>query len=68
MPSIVISCCILSIHGYCRKIKRDRSRVNIAYQIMNREEQINETYMQNHFPIKYYLKNAKEACPICFDK
>ena len=57
MPSIVISCCILSIHGYCRKIKRDRSRVNIAYQIMNREEQINETYMQNHFPIKYYLKN-----------
>ena len=68
IPCIFICLCILCADGYYRKKNRDRARVHVAYQIMDREEQINYSYIQSNFPMRYYLSNIQETCPICFDK
>lgn len=68
VPCFVLCCCVLCLYSYYRRKISRRAQAQVHYQVMNRTEQINESYIEQQLPAKYFLLQEKVTCPICFDK
>lgn len=67
LPSIFVSCCFLCIYSYCKR-RYYQIRPELRYEVMNREEIANESFIDSVLPLKYYLLQTDEICPICFEQ
>ncbi|OMJ73469.1 hypothetical protein SteCoe_27832 [Stentor coeruleus] len=68
LPCVGICCCALCIYSFYRKKISRRIRPNVPYQVMNCTEHIDDSYIEEQIPAKYFLTKEKIICPICFDK
>lgn len=68
LPCVFICCCALCIYSFYRKKIVRRIRPNVPYQVMNCTEHIDDSYIEEQIPAKYFLTKEKIICPICFDK
>lgn len=66
LPSFGICLSLLWLHSYIKKKKQAES-LKLGYKTMIKSEPINESFIENFFPSKYYLEEKDEICPICFD-
>jgi len=66
LPCVFFSCCVLCIYSYCKR-RYYRTRPELRYQVMNRDEIANESFIDSVLPLKYYLVQTDEICPICFE-
>jgi hypothetical protein len=68
VPCFVLCCCVICLYSYYRRKISRRAQAQVHYQVMNRTEQINDSYIEQQLPTKYFLLQEKVICPICFDK
>lgn len=67
VPCIFVSLCGLCIYSYWKR-RSSIYRARVSYQIVSHSDLMNDSFVDNYFPIKYYLVNKDEVCPICFEQ
>ena len=67
VPCIVVSLCGLCLYSYLKR-RSSIYRARVSYQIVSHSDLMNDSFVDNYFPIKYYLINKDEVCPICFEQ
>lgn len=66
IPCIALSCCLLCIYSYCRR-RRNQISPQLRYEVVNRDDLLDESFMNSILPQIYYLVKTDELCPICFE-
>lgn len=66
LPSFGTCIALLWLISYCRR-KKEAESLRTNYKTMIKSEPIDESFIENFFPNKYYLEGKDEICPICFD-
>jgi hypothetical protein len=71
LASVLVPCFVFSLAilcGYsCFRRRKSRRRQRVSYQVISRSDLMNDSFVDNYFPVKYYLSGLDEICPICFD-
>jgi hypothetical protein len=66
IPCFVVSCCFLCIFSYFRRRKMI-SRRSAVYEAVEMRDFCEESFFDSVFPLRYYLVQTEELCPICFE-
>lgn len=66
IPCIGLCCIILCIYSYCRR-RYNRISGQVRYEIVNRDDLFEDSFIDSVLPIRYYLVKGDDMCPICFE-